>query len=83
MGELIDGMNQLSGFTTNSKILSIHGLHDDIFPVAGLRQLEAILGDRHQLVLYRNESHVCLNRINQYSVILADWVAGELLDLVN
>ncbi|MCH9717111.1 MAG: esterase FrsA [Gammaproteobacteria bacterium] len=83
MNHLFNNLNLLDNYKTQTKILSIHGDNDDIFPVEGLKQLDQMLADHHKLIIYNNEPHVCLNRINQYSVILADWVAGEMLGLSN
>jgi pimeloyl-ACP methyl ester carboxylesterase len=59
-------------------VLSIHGALDDIFPLAGLRELNAAWGGRHRLVVHESERHACLNVIDTCSLEAADWVAGRL-----
>lgn len=60
-------------------VRSVHGVLDDIFPFDDLAALAGAWGDRHQMVLYENEAHVCLNVINQHSIASADWMAARLL----
>ncbi len=62
----------------HTHVLSIHGMHDDIFPYTDLVQVDRSWGDSHHLMLYPQEGHVCLHRLDQWSSVAADWVAGNL-----
>jgi hypothetical protein len=58
--------------------LSISGGLDDIFPAEDLEALNEAWGDRHELVVYGDEAHGCLNKINVVTLQAADWVASRL-----
>ncbi|MDQ1047524.1 S9 family peptidase [Streptomyces sp. V4I2] len=66
------------GRPVRTEVLSIHGALDDIFPLAGLTDLDRAWGPRHRLRTYADEAHVCLNVIDAWSLEAADWVAERL-----
>lgn len=53
-------------------ILSIHGDNDDIFPVDGLKKLDCQLNDKHELIIFNNSAHVCLNYLYEASLIIVE-----------
>lgn len=57
-----------------TKIFSIHGMFDDIFPVDAVFNMDKVLGSSHKLHVYSNEAHVCLNYINIYLNQIIRWV---------
>ncbi|WP_051938961.1 alpha/beta hydrolase family protein [Phaeacidiphilus oryzae] len=59
-------------------VLSVHGDRDDIFPLAGMRELDRAWGERHRLVVHEGEAHICPNLVNLWSTDAADWVADRL-----
>jgi fermentation-respiration switch protein FrsA (DUF1100 family) len=59
-------------------VLSVHGGRDDIFPVAGLEELDRAWGGKHRLVVHENEAHICPNLVNLWSTETADWVSDQL-----
>jgi len=59
-------------------VLSISGRLDDIFPIEDIESLDAAWGARHELVVYDDEAHACLNKINLVALQAADWVASRL-----
>jgi pimeloyl-ACP methyl ester carboxylesterase len=59
-------------------VLSVHGGLDDIFPIEALRELDRAWGAHHDLWVHPTEAHVCLSRINTWSLEAADWVAERL-----
>lgn len=61
----------------HTQILSIHGELDDIFPISRLKRLDFDLKEKHKLISYSNESHVCLNYINQYCCEMLSWVISK------
>jgi EmrB/QacA subfamily drug resistance transporter len=61
-----------------ASVLSIHGARDDIFPLAGIDAVDEAWGDRHELVVYPSEAHVCLNEINLVTLQAADWMTQAL-----
>jgi dipeptidyl aminopeptidase/acylaminoacyl peptidase len=63
----------------DTDVLSIHGSLDDIFPLTDVQALDKAWGNRHELVIYEGEAHVCLNKINVVSLQAADWVARGLI----
>lgn len=69
----------LTNFTKcKTDILSIHGALDDIFPLKAVKEMDCLLGNKHTLIVYDNEAHVCLNYINQYSVQIVEWTKSKL-----
>ncbi|KPM56070.1 dienelactone hydrolase [Frankia sp. R43] len=62
----------------HTRVLSVHGALDDIFPLADLVELDRAWGTRHELVTHESEAHVCLNMINLCGIEIADWVAHHL-----
>jgi dipeptidyl aminopeptidase/acylaminoacyl peptidase len=61
-----------------TRVVSVHGALDDIFPLAPLSELDRVWGDRHQLHVHPREAHTSLNQINVYTLRTADRVT-ELL----
>lgn len=53
--------------------LTIHGERDDIFPVESILNLDKQLGSQHKLFLFKDEAHVCLNKINNYIYDIIYW----------
>lgn len=64
----------------SSDIISIHGVHDDIFPIKFLKKLDQEWGDKHRLIVYNKETHACLNVLNQYNLIASDILSNKLLN---
>lgn len=62
-----------------TRVLSVHGALDDIFPVEGLVEFDHAWGERHELTVYPREAHTTLNVLNTVSSQSADWLA-RLLD---
>ncbi|ATL66259.1 alpha/beta hydrolase family protein [Nocardia terpenica] len=58
----------------DTRVLSVHGALDDIFPVADIRRLDEQWAGRHHSLVYESEAHVCLNRLAQAAHRAADWV---------
>jgi hypothetical protein len=56
----------------NVDVISIHGEFDDIFPIKFVRELSYSIPERHFLITYPSESHVCLNYLNQISMCITD-----------
>ena len=67
-----------SGAVPGTDVLSVHGVLDDVFPIAPLRALDARWGARHGLKTYETEAHACLNYISRYSQEAADWTVVRL-----
>ncbi len=67
------------GGPIRTEVLSVHGALDDIFPLTALEELDRAWGPRHRLLTYPGEAHVCLNKIEAWSLEAADWVADRLL----
>lgn len=61
-----------------TRVVSIHGALDDIFPLGPLEALDRAWGAQHRLEVHAREAHTCLNVINVYTQQTADWVAEEL-----
>lgn len=61
-----------------TRVLSMHGGLDDIFPVAALEHLDRAWAGHHELRVHPAEAHVCLSRINTCTLEAADWVAARL-----
>ncbi len=55
------------------RTLTIHGGKDDIFPVEAIVNLDKQIGNKHTLIFYKDEAHVCLNKINQYIYDILEW----------
>jgi hypothetical protein len=79
MQQRLDAMALDPALPCKTAVRSVHGVLDDIFPLDDLATLAGAWGDQHQMVLYENEAHVCLNVINQHSIASADWMAARLL----
>lgn len=77
MQSLFDNLSLEMSNNCQTEILSIHGMLDDIFPIEGLKKIDALLKN-HTLETYESEAHVCLNYINQYIVEIADWTSTKL-----
>lgn len=56
----------------DTKILSIHGECDDIFPVSDLVKLDKQLNDQHELIIYPQERHVCLNFLEEITLKISE-----------
>ncbi|MFI5782453.1 alpha/beta hydrolase family protein [Nocardia sp. NPDC051570] len=64
----------------DTRVLSVHGALDDIFPVAEIRALDERWAGRHESLVYESEAHVCLNRIAQAAGRAADWMHARLIE---
>jgi pimeloyl-ACP methyl ester carboxylesterase len=73
-----DALALAPGPPPGTDVLSVHGALDDIFPLAGLADLDRAWGARHHLVVYQREAHTCLNVLNEFTLRTADWVASRL-----
>jgi pimeloyl-ACP methyl ester carboxylesterase len=60
-------------------VLSVHGVLDDVFPVADMVGLDRAWGPVHRLVVHEREAHTCPNLLNTWSLEAADWTAAHLL----
>jgi dienelactone hydrolase len=61
-------------------VLSVHGRLDDIFQLQHVEEMDRAWADRHTLVVYDGEAHVCLNQLNTITLQAADWVAERLTE---
>ena len=66
------------GEPPTTRVVSVHGALDDIFPVGPLEDLDRAWGPQHRLEVHAREAHTCLNVINVYTQQTADWVAEQL-----
>ncbi|WP_387691308.1 alpha/beta hydrolase family protein [Photorhabdus sp. RM71S] len=60
-----------------TKVFTVHGELDDIFPIDKVKKLDQLWGDNHKLLCYESEAHVCLNKINEYMIQVSDWVSEQ------
>jgi dienelactone hydrolase len=79
MQDRLDGLAIDQTILPGTPVLSIHGGRDDIFPVGSLLALDSAWQQRHELRVYPEEAHVCLNLLSTCSLEAADWVAERLL----
>lgn len=61
-----------------TRVASVHGALDDIFPVGHLSDLDLAWGRQHRLEVHPREAHTSLNVINAVTLRTADWVAERL-----
>jgi dienelactone hydrolase len=78
MQKMFDELALDPAMSPATDVLSISGGLDDIFPAEDLEALNEAWGDRHELVVYGDEAHGCLNKINVVTLQAADWVASRL-----
>lgn len=78
MQRRFDALAIPAGTGCATRVLSIHGALDDIFPIEALRRLDRDWRARHRLRVHETEAHACLNHIARDTAEAADWAVAQL-----
>jgi pimeloyl-ACP methyl ester carboxylesterase len=79
--EQLDALALTGGGPARTRVISVHGALDDIFPLAALCDLDLRWGEWHRLIVHDREAHVCLNLLAAVTEDSADWLAAILREI--